>query len=166
MARLHKLLEADERLLWLRGGDPSGPILAAVQILGHTFLTAVSVLVGAYVPLERHLQVVAGVMFWISSNTPLIIWAVRKRRTRARASKDVLFVTDRRLGVIRAAGGVSQLPVTSELAIKVSPGAIQFLMPEQFPIVFEGLTGRQVQLVAALVANLQGRPQQGSTSAP
>jgi len=148
------LLETGEKLLWVRAGARRRRASCVVQVLGHALLTAVSAAVAASVQYPWRVQVLTGIVFWVSSNAPLVIWAVRKRRARHPASGDVFFVTDRRVGALRQSGGITQMPVVAELTVKVSPNAVQFDLHGQVPLSFEGLTGEQAEMVRFIVDRL------------
>ncbi len=164
MARLERLLESDERVLWIRRGSPYARVRLAVQVLGHMLLTALSVVVGVSVSPRLQLQVLVGALFWVSSNAPLIIWSLRRRLRRPRSEGDVFFVTDRRVGILSALGGMVQMPLGAGFAMKVSPETVEFGMPGQVPLNFDGLTGAQVQLVALIVGHLLEWQQGGGSS--
>ena len=117
-------------------------------------MTVVSAAVAASIQYPWRMQVLTGMVFWVSSNAPLVIWAVYRRRARHPASGDVFFVTDRRVGVLRQSGGITQMPVVAGLSVKISPDAVQFDVPGQVPLSFEGLTSKQVEMVGFIVDRL------------
>jgi len=156
MARgLADLLEEGERVLWHsspRGGELRRAILA-IQITGHVFLTGVSVLFAASVPVTASWRVALAALLCLCTNAPLVAWAFY-RWPKMRRGDAALFVTDRRVGLLRPSGELRQVPVSPRLGVSVRAGLIEFRIGEGAVVSFGGLREDEMRLVATLVEGL------------
>jgi len=154
--RLQDALEEGERLLWERrpAGGELRRAVRAVQVAGHLLLTGVSVLLALSVPVGLGLRAALAAILCLATNAPLMAWAVY-RWPKMRGSGDAtFFVTDRRVGSLRASGEFRQLPVCRALTLTALPGTVQFRLGEGATVSFGGLSQDETRLVSILVRDL------------
>lgn len=150
---LSEHLEEGEKLLWMR--MPSGGRwkkgLLAVQCAGHLLLTAVSVLFALSFPAPWFLQVTLGVVLVLSTNAPLAVWSVYRLPKVGGSGDAILFVTDRRVGMLRRTGELRQAPICPGLETAVRAGVIEFRLGERTPVSFAGMSREEILLVTSVV---------------
>jgi hypothetical protein len=66
----------------------------------------------------------------------------------------IFFVTDRRVGALRASRELRQLPICQALTLTTLPGTIQFKIGEGASVSFGGLSQDEARLVSLLVTDL------------
>jgi len=158
--RLEDYLEKDERLLWRRlpsGGQP-GKTLVGIQIVGHAVLTAMAVFfaMAAVFPLPVHVgvKVTMAVILCVAMNGPLVVWTMRRGPRIRRGGDALCFVTEQRVGSIRASGELRQVPIHQHVKILIFPSAVAIKLGDTAEVTFGGLTAEERKLVQTLVASL------------
>lgn len=154
--RLQDALEEGERVLWERrpGGGELRRAMRAVQIGGHVLLTGVSVLFALSVPVGLAFQAALAVILCASTNGPLVAWAIYRLPAVQGGGDAIFFVTDRRVGALRASRELRQLPICQALTLTTLPGTIQFKIGEGASVSFGGLSQDEARLVSLLVTDL------------
>jgi len=153
---LGDILEEGERVLWKRPprGGAVRRALLAVRVVGHVLLSVVSVLFAAIAPLEAPLRVALGAVLVVATNAPLVAWTLYRWPSVSRRGNVTVFVTDRRVGVLRPSGELRQAPICAGLRVLVRAGTIQFILRDRALVSVGGLGQDELVLLAALVERL------------
>jgi hypothetical protein len=163
---LSERLQEGEKLLWMR--MPSGGRwkkgLIGVQVTGHVLLSVVSVLFAMSFPGHWALQILLGVVLFVSTNAPLVVWSVYRLPKVGGSGDAILFVTDMRVGKLRRSGELRQAPICPGLQTAVRAGVVEFRLGERTPVSFAGMSREETLLVTSVVQGLVGKTQEDDES--
>ncbi|MBS3764184.1 MAG: hypothetical protein KGZ25_12870 [Planctomycetes bacterium] len=153
---LTEKLEKGEKPLWLRLPRKGHwrAVFLVIQIFGHLLLTILSVLFAWFLlPLRMVFKILLGTVLVVTTNAPLVAWAIKRLPVYTRSGDSIFFVTDRRVGILRPTGELQQLPLSGELELSLKAGVLEFSLGESH-LCFAGLTEEEREIVMSLARGL------------
>ena len=132
--------------------------LLAAQAIGHvsfTLITLGGMALYYEVPLGSvPLKLALGLGSCILLNLVLAVYCAVLRRKMGEQGRQTFFLTDKRVGIINADGGVRQLPLAAHPVVTWDESGADFRLPEHAPIRITGMSPSERQLVRHALENL------------